>query len=133
MRCSTCSADISGTGRFCSVCGAACGAPAADSCCEANPTPGCEDTACCATVCQISSFCCVGEWDAGCAEIAEAWCLELCCPEDLNIDGHVGPLDLALLLFAWGSNPGDSADFDGDGTVGPFDLAVLLGAWGPCG
>ena len=119
-------------GEICDVCGAACGAPDAGSCCEANPTPGCEDTTCCATVCLIASFCCVGEWDAGCAKIAAAWCLELCCPEDLNGDGQVGPFDLAVLLGAWGPNPGDPADFDGDGIVGPFDLATLLFAWGSC-
>ncbi len=119
-------------GEICGVCGAACGGPDAGLCCEANPTPGCEDTVCCATVCQISSFCCVGDWNEGCAEIAAAWCLELCCPEDLNGDGQVRAFDLAMLLFAWGPNPGDSADFDGDGLVGPIDLATLLFAWGSC-
>ena len=119
-------------GEICDVCGAACGAPDAGSCCEANPTPGCEDTTCCATVCLIASFCCAGEWDAGCAEIAAVWCLELCCPEDLNGDGQVGPFDLAQLLGEWGPNPGDPADFNGDGIVGPFDLATLLFAWGSC-
>ncbi len=118
--------------EFCGVCGAACGAPDAGACCEANPTPGCEDTACCATVCQISSFCCVGEWSDGCAEIAASWCLELCCPEYLDGNGLVGPFDLAMLLFAWGPNPGDPADFDDDGIVGPLDLATLLFAWGSC-
>lgn len=55
-----------------------------------------------------------------------------CCPIDLSKDGVVGAFDLALLLGAWGPNPGHRADFDGDGDVGPLDLAVLLGAWGPC-
>jgi predicted outer membrane repeat protein len=48
---------------------------------------------------------------------------------DLNGDGAVGPLDLAILLGAWGV--GDCiADLDGDGSVGASDLAILLGAWG---
>ena len=51
---------------------------------------------------------------------------------DLDKDGEVGPFDLALLLGAWGSNPGNPADLDGNGAVGPFDLALLLGAWGGC-
>ena len=54
------------------------------------------------------------------------------CAEDLDGNGDIGPLDLALLLGAWGPCSGCSADINGDGTVGPFDLALLLGAWGPC-
>ncbi len=54
------------------------------------------------------------------------------CPADLDGDGQVGAFDLALLLGAWGPNPGHPADFDGDGAVGAFDLAILLGAWGLC-
>ncbi len=53
-------------------------------------------------------------------------------PADLDCDGCVGPFDLALLLGAWGPNPGDPADLDGDGGVGPFDLALLLGNWTSC-
>ncbi len=119
-------------GEICSICGAACGAPAAGSCCEANPTPGCEDAVCCAVVCSIASFCCVGEWNEGCAKIAAVSCLALCCPEDLDGDGQVRASDLARLLGAWGPNPGDPADLDGNGIVNATDLATLLTAWGPC-
>ena len=119
-------------GKFCSSCGAACGGTDAGLCCEANATPGCEDAICCATVCLISSSCCVGEWSEGCAEIAAAWCLELCCPEDIDGNGEVQAFDLALLLGAWGPNPGHPADLDGDDFIGAFDLALLLFAWGPC-
>ncbi|MCA9290490.1 MAG: hypothetical protein KDA25_05145 [Phycisphaerales bacterium] len=49
---------------------------------------------------------------------------------DLNDDCVVGPADLAILLGAWGENPGHPADLDGDGAVGPGDLAVLLSQWG---
>lgn len=120
-------------GEFCNVCGAACGAPDAGSCCEANPNPGCEDTACCANVCLFASNCCIGEWNEGCAELAAWACLALCCPQDLDGNGEVGPFDLAVLLDAWGPNPGHPADFDLNGTVEAFDLAILLGNWGPCG
>lgn len=51
---------------------------------------------------------------------------------DLSGDGEIGPLDLAMLLAAWGPCPGCPADLNGDGQVGPFDLATLLAAWGPC-
>ncbi len=47
---------------------------------------------------------------------------------DINGDGVVGNIDLALLLGAWGTS-GGPADLDGDGTVGNTDLAILLGAW----
>jgi hypothetical protein len=36
------------------------------------------------------------------------------------------PVDLAILIGAWG---GSSADLDGDGVVGASDLGILLGAW----
>ncbi len=54
------------------------------------------------------------------------------CSADLDGDGAVGAADLAMLLGAWGPNPGHPADFNDDGFVGAFDLAQLLGAWGPC-
>lgn len=49
-------------------------------------------------------------------------------PADLNGDGAVNALDLAVLLSQWGG-PG-SADLDGNGVVGSPDLATLLNAWG---
>ena len=45
---------------------------------------------------------------------------------DLNQDGFVDGLDLALLLGSWGQA---TYDIDGDGIVGGGDLAVLLGEW----
>ena len=58
--------------------------------------------------------------------------LEADCVGDIDTDGDVDAFDLAMLLGAWGPNPGNPADFDGDGDVDAFDLAMLLGAWGPC-
>ena len=54
------------------------------------------------------------------------------CSADLDGDGTVGASDLAMLLGAWGPNPGHPADFDVDGFVNAADLAQLLGNWGPC-
>lgn len=54
------------------------------------------------------------------------------CSADLDGDGSVTAGDLAILLGAWGPNPGHPADFDGDGFVNAADLAQLLGDWGPC-
>lgn len=50
---------------------------------------------------------------------------------DLNGDGQVTPVDLGILLGAWGpcGGQGCPADLNGDGNVGPADLAILLGAW----
>jgi hypothetical protein len=53
-------------------------------------------------------------------------------PADLDGDGNVDGIDLALLLGAWGPCPkrGDcDADLNGDGIVNGFDLAMLLAAW----
>ncbi|MBL9149989.1 MAG: hypothetical protein JNM94_14970 [Phycisphaerae bacterium] len=50
-------------------------------------------------------------------------------PADLDGDGLVGPVDLGILLGAWGPCDRCNADVDGDGLVGPADLGVLLGAW----
>ncbi|MDA1106106.1 MAG: M12 family metallo-peptidase [Planctomycetota bacterium] len=47
-------------------------------------------------------------------------------PGDLNSDGIVNGLDLALLLGAWGLPGGD---ITGDGTTDGGDLAVILGNW----
>jgi hypothetical protein len=55
------------------------------------------------------------------------------CAGDLDLDGTVGPVDLALLLGAWGTDGLPSgADLNEDGVVSAPDLAILLGAWGPC-
>jgi|GEM_PF-3367646 len=49
---------------------------------------------------------------------------------DVNADGLVNGLDLALLLGAWGpSEPGTGADLNSDGDVNGEDLAILLGEW----
>lgn len=48
---------------------------------------------------------------------------------DLDGDGLVGPVDLGMLLGAWGSCGECLADLNDDGVVSAADLAVLLGAW----
>jgi glucose/arabinose dehydrogenase len=54
------------------------------------------------------------------------------CPADLNNDGTVDATDLAILLGAWGPNPGHPADLNNSGEIEAADLAELLGAWGDC-
>jgi hypothetical protein len=53
-------------------------------------------------------------------------------PADLNDDGVVNGIDLAILLGAWGRCPPKAAcdaDLNGNGTVNGIDLAMLLSAW----
>lgn len=59
-------------------------------------------------------------------------------PADLNEDGSINSVDLAIMLGSWGPCPDPPggppeacpADIDGNGVVGPSDLAILLGHWG---
>lgn len=53
------------------------------------------------------------------------------CPADLDGDGVVNGLDLAILLATWGG-PNVIADFNDDGVVDGQDLTVMLAAWGSC-
>ena len=48
---------------------------------------------------------------------------------DLNLDGDVGGLDLAILLAAWGAQ-NSNADIDLSGLVDGSDLTRLLASWG---
>lgn len=50
---------------------------------------------------------------------------------DLDFDGIVGGIDLAILLGEWGMIDPPIGDLDHDGIVGPSDLLILLAAWGP--
>lgn len=51
---------------------------------------------------------------------------------DLNEDGSIDGLDLAILLGAWGGSGGGagSGDINGDGSIDGADLGVFLGRWG---
>ena len=84
-----------------------CGSQFAGTCFEQHSTKGCDDVACCTTVCQIDAFCCSASWDALCASLAFQNCVQFVCPDpvcpaDLNDDGSVDGSDLGLMLSAWG-------------------------------
>lgn len=54
-------------------------------------------------------------------------------PGDLDLDGVVGGVDLAVLLGAWGTCgfcEACPADLDADCLVGASDLTIMLGSWG---
>ncbi len=55
-----------------------CSPPDSD-CCSDSGTPGCGDAACQAIVCGIDPFCCT-QWHEGCADLALAFCGDLCVP-----------------------------------------------------
>lgn len=115
-------------------------------CCEISPDPECSDPIIYDCVCKIDKTCCTDDWHAACVALVEdAECgscdpggngvIDTCeaCPPDLDGDGEVGPMDLAMLLGVWGDCPnGCPEDLNGDCVVGAFDLAILLGCWGTC-
>ena len=111
-----------------------CGLNGGNECCSPtqNNTAGCEDGACCAKVCAVDPFCCNVLWDAVCAQEARALCNDLCCRADINNDGIVNGVDLAIVLGFWGVNYANPADLNGDCVVNGVDLAIVLGQWGPC-
>ena len=53
------------------------------------------------------------------------------CPSDLNFDGKVDGVDLAILLGRWGLDD-LLADLDGNNVVNGSDISLLLAAWGDC-
>jgi hypothetical protein len=59
---------------LCAVCQAAGGCPGPGDCFVPHATPGCQDAACCQTVCGFNPFCCEVTWDFTCVQIAHAWC-----------------------------------------------------------
>ncbi len=61
-----------------------------------------------------------------------AYEFHLPCPWDLDYSEIVAEEDLAVLLKAWGTDPGGPPDFQRDGAVGITDLLALLARWGPC-
>jgi hypothetical protein len=125
-----------------------CGDPGAGSCFASNGSPGCDDGACCATVCAVDAFCCDIGWDSICADEALQLCSVPCAQDCVTSDtfapppdGNVDAADLAFLLGDWGVCPGCCADTvtsrtfapPPDSVVDAADLAVLLGAWGSPG
>ncbi len=52
-----------------------CGQPGLGSCFQPSGTPGCNDVACCETVCSFDPFCCQLAWDGACAALAQGFCV----------------------------------------------------------
>jgi hypothetical protein len=63
--------------RLCpDLCGGVCGT--GGDCCSANGGLGCNNDACCESVCAVDDFCCETEWDSLCAGEAARLCPALC-------------------------------------------------------
>jgi hypothetical protein len=54
-----------------------CGDPGSGDCCAGASGPGCDDTACCQTICAMDPSCCNVQWDEQCA--AQAACVCVVC------------------------------------------------------
>ena len=58
------------------------------------------------------------------------------CEGDIDGDGIVGPMDLAVLFGNWGQEvfcpSAEPSDLNDDGVVDASDLVLLLSAWGDC-
>ena len=65
------------------------GCPGGGDCCVNNGTPGCDDPICCELVCDTDAFCCIGIWDALCADLAETVCIPF---ESLIVEPSTGVL-----------------------------------------
>jgi hypothetical protein len=76
-------------------------------------------------VCNADAYCCETAWDATCVQAAGVLCFA---PADINRDGRVSSIDLAIVLDAWG-DAGGPADVNGNGSVGADDLSAILSAW----
>ena len=72
-------------------------------------------------------------WGTGASGQPAGWVVRFAtpCPSDLNGDGTVDGVDLAIVLGDWGAT-GGIADVDQNGIVDGADLALILGAWGDC-
>ena len=59
------------------------------TCCTPRDTPGCSDTTCQASICEVDPFCCEGAWDEVCVEMAnqDPQCIDSCSPPACNCQG----------------------------------------------
>jgi len=97
-------------------------------CLEAHPSAGCNNEACCNTVCDIQAFCCDVEWDETCAVLASENCGSGG-PDAPTPDFTMDSADPATRLQKYttfepvgaGDAFFDATGFTGDG----FDLAAL--------
>ncbi|MFO0873970.1 MAG: trypsin-like peptidase domain-containing protein [Phycisphaerales bacterium] len=119
--------------------------------CFTTGGPGCSDDACCATVCNVDSFCCTVAWDATCVNEAGSLCGNCGGPNagscycahpgigcsDKACCVEVCAADPFCCQVSWDGTCANEAslfccpeDFNGDGVVNGADLGLQLAAWG---
>ncbi|MHC5026555.1 MAG: M12 family metallo-peptidase [Planctomycetota bacterium] len=105
-----------------------------DGCCFApNDSPGCDDTACCAAVCDVQPLCCEVDWDQNCVDSAVEFCFDPPCPGDTNGDAFVDVVDLTNVILAWGmTGSGIGSDVAPNCAVDVADLTAVILNWGTC-
>jgi len=92
--------------------------------------------ACCATVCALDQFCCIGEWDRVCARKARENCHNVCqCAAFGNFDApaSIDLRDAAQFLNCFSGETATPiapacacADYDDDGDADLGDFAVFV-------
>ncbi len=109
-------------------------------CCRERTQPGCSDDACETCVCGVDGFCCDGEWDGTCVDVADGEaCTAACqcggpilCPGDCDNGGTVAINELiSCVNIALGSAPPSSCaacDLDGGGDVAINELIAAVNA-----
>lgn len=127
------------------ACPLLCGAANGGSCCTQHPLGGCNDEACCESVCGIDFYCCQVQWDFTCVELVAAECdPDLCAGESCGsstagscYDEHTNPFcndfkccnsvcsyDESCCITAWDAACVELAQalctaFQGDGPTSP--------------
>ncbi len=120
----------------CDVCEAPFVCPQPGDCCASHiPDGGCERVFCCEIVCELDSFCCDGEWDGICADMALVNCPNICVCDsfgDFDVSTNVDLVDVASFLTCFtGAGTGpvapgcECADYDADGDADLDDFAVF--------
>jgi hypothetical protein len=74
MRCAGFMAALAACGVGAAAPGARAQCPGFGDCCVPNGTPGCENPACCADICNADPYCCAVVWDGSCANMALESC-----------------------------------------------------------
>jgi hypothetical protein len=107
--------------------------PGSGDCFVANFTPGCDDAACCQSVCGFDPFCCNNQWDGQCATEAAVACAGCGGADgDVNDDGSVDGRDVQAFVSATIGAPTPDeicrGDFSGNGNLGVEDVAPMVAA-----
>ena len=98
--------------------------PAGLSCFEPHKSPGCNDVACCESICAVDPFCCESNWDGGCAQAAIETCAEI--PANDECAGALSIVPGATPFVTFGASDGqlapNSSCIEGGGSPSTRDV-----------